>query len=367
MKLKNYLLRTLFFCVTMLTGGGQLWAAAGDASSQYLDISKYSTINLSNTYSYTEGSSEGVLTASIFRLRSNKSSQAWLADAAQGSSKATWSASGDFKGSAYYGFDGSANDIVTFRSGKSMSFRVTNCTKVSARVNSQSSSRTIYMYIYELNSNGTARASETAVSTKSSNSGGLATLTSDALNASKVYEVYFTGSDSGNNSSVYELAFYTPLNTNLQDSSLSFETKSGSVDINDGTSFTLPTLTKTPSNATVTYAGNNSAVAEVNAETGAVTLKKKGVVKITASFNGNDTYKPSSDIFTLTVTDRNAVFNPNNLYVLKEYDFTNMPNTTLVLESSKVGKIWNQANNKTNDVFRCTNSGLESGRSGSLR
>ena len=26
MKLKNYLLRTLLFCVTMLTGGGQLWA-----------------------------------------------------------------------------------------------------------------------------------------------------------------------------------------------------------------------------------------------------------------------------------------------------------------------------------------------------
>lgn len=53
-------------------------------------------------------------------------------------------------------------------------------------------------------------------------------------------------------------------------------------------------------------------------------------------------------------------FTASNFYVVKEFDFTNMPTTTLVIQSTKAGSIWNQGNNKKNDVFRCTNAGLES-------
>ena len=142
--------------------------------------------------------------------------------------------------------------------------------------------------------------------------------------------------------------------------SLSFATTSGSKDINDGTSFTLPTLTKNPSTISVTYSSSNTSAAVVDASTGAVTLKKKGTTKITASFAGDATYKPSKAEFTLTVADRTAVFDPSKLYVVKTYDFDAMGSVTLSIQSTKAGKIWNEANSKNNDVFRCTNSGLES-------
>ncbi|MBR1395029.1 MAG: hypothetical protein IJ559_05155 [Prevotella sp.] len=51
-------------------------------------------------------------------------------------------------------------------------------------------------------------------------------------------------------------------------------------------------------------------------------------------------------------------FDPSKLYVVNTYDFTAMPNTTLVT-GSKVGDIWNEANSKNNAVYVCTNSGLE--------
>ena len=75
--------------------------------------------------------------------------------------------------------------------------------------------------------------------------------------------------------------------------SLSFATTSGSADINDGTSFTLPTLTKAPAELAVTYSSSNTSAATVNSSTGAVTMKKKGKTIITASFAGDATYKPN--------------------------------------------------------------------------
>lgn len=99
--------------------------------------------------------------------------------------------------------------------------------------------------------------------------------------------------------------------------SLSFATTSGSADINDGTSFTLPTLTKVPAELAVTYSSSNTSAATVNSSTGAVTMKKKGKTIITASFAGDATYKPSKAEFTLTVADRTAVFDKSKLYVVK--------------------------------------------------
>ena len=142
--------------------------------------------------------------------------------------------------------------------------------------------------------------------------------------------------------------------------SLSFATTSGSADINDGTSFTLPTLTKAPAELAVTYSSSNTSAATVNSSTGAVTMKKKGKTIITASFAGDATYKPSKAEFTLTVADRTALFDKSKLYVVKDYNFDAMGTITPSLQSTKAGKIWNQANSKNNDVFRCTNSGLES-------
>ena len=56
--------------------------------------------------------------------------------------------------------------------------------------------------------------------------------------------------------------------------------------------------------ATVTWSGNNDAVATINATTGAVTLVAAGTVTFTASYAGvTDQYKPSSKTYEMTVTD----------------------------------------------------------------
>jgi len=143
-------------------------------------------------------------------------------------------------------------------------------------------------------------------------------------------------------------------------SSLSFATTSGSADINDGTSFTLPTLTKVPADMTVTYSSSNTKAATVDASTGAVTLKKKGKTTITASFAGNTTYKPSKAEFTLTVADRTAVFDPSKLYVVKTYDFTAMSSVVPTISSTSAGKIYSLSDvSKNQNIYQCTNSGLE--------
>ena len=56
--------------------------------------------------------------------------------------------------------------------------------------------------------------------------------------------------------------------------------------------------------ATVTWSGNNDAVATINAETGAVTLVAAGTVTFTATYAGvEDEYASSSDTYEMTVTD----------------------------------------------------------------
>ncbi len=83
-----------------------------------------------------------------------------------------------------------------------------------------------------------------------------------------------------------------------EEANLSFGTTSYEITIGD--SFTAPTLSN-PNNLTVSYSSNNSDVAEVDATTGVVTVKAVGSATITASFAGNDVYKPGSASYTLTV------------------------------------------------------------------
>ncbi len=335
MKLKNYLLRTLLFCVTVLTGGGQLWA----------DTTIYSWQSPSGTVQESGGTASaddgvlnqktGTIAGNIYTMKlAGKSS-----DLTSGTVTITLTSSlqeGDIIKVSGFQSKNATDKVVTLWIGY-----YNGNTKKGETADDKN-----WVNLY----NGTQYANASAPETKSYQ-------VSSTEAGSNIIKL--TRNSAQTNLWISKVEIIRPSADTRAESSLTFATTSGSADINDGTSFTLPTLTKTPANATVTYESSNTNVAEVNANTGAVNMKKKGKTEITASFAGDANYKPSSTKFTLTVTDRNAVFNPNNLYVLKEYDFTNMKNTTLVL-GTKVGKIWNQANNKTNDVFRCTNSGLES-------
>ena len=68
-----------------------------------------------------------------------------------------------------------------------------------------------------------------------------------------------------------------------------------------GEDFTPPTLTITPTGLPVTYESSDPSVAEVDASTGALTLKKSGSTTITAKFAGNSKFEACSASYTLTV------------------------------------------------------------------
>ena len=74
-------------------------------------------------------------------------------------------------------------------------------------------------------------------------------------------------------------------------------------------------------NATITWSGNNDAVATIDASTGAVTLVAAGSVTFTATYAGvENTYNPSSKTYVMTVTssDPNGPGTENNPYTVAE-------------------------------------------------
>ena len=75
------------------------------------------------------------------------------------------------------------------------------------------------------------------------------------------------------------------------------------INVNLGDEFTAPTATLTPNieGATIKYSSNNSAVANVDETTGAVTIVGAGTTVITADFAGDDTYAASKASYTINV------------------------------------------------------------------
>ena len=104
------------------------------------------------------------------------------------------------------------------------------------------------------------------------------------------------------------------------------------------------------------WVSEDESIATVS-NSGVVTGVSEGTTNITyqwAEDNSKDAYKATAII---TVVE---AFNASSLTVVKTYDFANWGRITLAIESTKAGSIYNAANSKNNDVFRCTNEGLES-------
>ncbi len=111
--------------------------------------------------------------------------------------------------------------------------------------------------------------------------------------------------------------------------------------------------TVTPSMAT-TWKSSDESVATVAAD-GTVTAVAAGTATITNSWESGISDATASDACVVTVADLDlSVF--EKIYT---YDFTTMGDVTLTLEGSAAGAIWNEGNSKNNDVFFCTNTGLE--------
>nr|MCR5511976.1 DUF5017 domain-containing protein [Prevotella sp.] len=78
-----------------------------------------------------------------------------------------------------------------------------------------------------------------------------------------------------------------------------------------------PTLTN-PHELTVVYSSSNTDAAEINAETGVITLKADGKTTIKATFAGNDEYLAGEASYELTVIDDNVKGRKGNPYTIAE-------------------------------------------------
>ena len=78
-----------------------------------------------------------------------------------------------------------------------------------------------------------------------------------------------------------------------------------------------PTLTN-PHNLTVVYSSSNTDAAEIDAETGAITLKADGKTTIKATFAGNDEYLAGEASYELTVIDESIKGRKGNPYTVTE-------------------------------------------------
>ena len=94
----------------------------------------------------------------------------------------------------------------------------------------------------------------------------------------------------------------TPL---LQPAGLSFGDVT-SFTITEGDAFTAPALVN-PNNLAVRYSSDNEDVATVNSQTGAVSIEGVGTANITATFEGDNTYRAGHASYTLTVKEPAAL------------------------------------------------------------
>jgi len=102
------------------------------------------------------------------------------------------------------------------------------------------------------------------------------------------------------------------------------------------------------------WSSSDESVATV-AEDGTVTAIAAGTATITNSWKSEISDATASDACEITVADVDLT-----AYMLaRSYDFTTMGDVTLTLQEDAAGAIWNAANDKNNNVFFCTNEGLE--------
>ena len=133
---------------------------------------------------------------------------------------------------------------------------------------------------------------------------------------------------------------------------------------------TVPVITVTPKTLTLIPGATAKLKADVSpaadskwissdeavvtvAEDGTITAVAAGTATIINKWESTISDAMASDACEVTVADVNL-----SAYTATTIDFTTMGDVTLTL-GDKAGAIWNAANSKNNDVFWCTNEGLE--------
>lgn len=190
----------------------------GSAGSSYLNIAQYTTIgtegfdnSVENLYSYD--STNGVLVMIVYASQ-NSSNQKWITSSSVENTSSSWtSAPSPFKSSDFYkGSKSSTPKQAKVKSGSNITYKVTNCTKVSlyGKAGGNSKKGTIISaYIIDAEGNISNTASKTATISSTSNE----SVVLDGLISTEKYAIVITGEDSSTAGYAYEIAFYTPNST----------------------------------------------------------------------------------------------------------------------------------------------------------
>ena len=136
------------------------------------------------------------------------------------------------------------------------------------------------------------------------------------------------------------------------------ETSTDTASLEDDDDVLPTTALYNPNNVTVTYASSNTNVATIDGS-GTITLVSAGETTISAVFEGNDTYKPATVEYTLSVTD-NSSTSPTLKYTLDGTDSSQGSNgyaTESVITQSSIG--WIAVANTTINPWRFGGKNLD--------
>lgn len=123
--------------------------------------------------------------------------------------------------------------------------------------------------------------------------------------SNKIFSCYSSGQDPVQ---IYKLQS-NPKTSTTTTFGENYDNKTFKVLVGQENSFTAPTATFSPNNATgtLTYSSNNTAAIDVNSETGELNFKTIGKATITATFSGDENYYASSASYTIDYTDGRIV------------------------------------------------------------
>ena len=120
------------------------------------------------------------------------------------------------------------------------------------------------------------------------------------------------------------ITFFKRVESEKKDLEIKFEKDNYEFDL-DGDipvgDFASPVATTAPEEKTLTYSSSNDYVAKVDANTGKVTIRHRGIVTITASFAGDEVYDATNASYTLRVDKSNDEGGMNNPLIASDaYD-----------------------------------------------
>lgn len=183
---------------------------------------------------------------------------------------------------------------------------IANPKSITFYVSKQSNNTTASTWKLQTSSDNSTWTDVKTQSASSMSKGTWVEVTQDLSAYSNVYiRIYYDGTTAVRNIDDVKLTYSTGSTTTV---TFGLEVDNQTFDVNLGEKFVGKTATVSPTEAgSVTYSSDNTEVATVNENTGAITIgNTAGKATITASFAATDTYKASSAKYYINVIDPNG-------------------------------------------------------------